>query len=584
MDIFYNLSRKAIDDYLTSYIKEEESKFFYLDRKRITMKKTEKLEKDLSEENRNCIFKELLSFYGLAGNKNPFYYSSKLKFVDDHPCDDKIWTEELLLRLISDRCLYFYDRRRYACPDQGLHTLVERYRNKGFYKEEELKSAEEEVSKNGFEPMTDRHWDFYREYLTNYQKLQAALEKRRQFIKVDFLKTLNKVGGTRSDCKPEAFKQLGDKLTSIFQAYILSVIWKTSKKDYAEEFKRIFIEKDSTAFHEDIQSILGTISEPDGSLHWLSPLIVYHIFTGNMKRVLTGGDSKLWKGVSRCSKLAKIPTMNELTGRKAGVNLALFCQLCSDLGGFCNIPLNLCGESSANVMTEDKQTARRDALDFLFYLTTGYGALFHCDPRHFQTEIDLSEMAEKYKWDKSNADFPTKFAVYLYSPDYQHPVDELGHLLKFNIEACFANRSEFLTPGVYAQMSRSELAMLADLILQDMALPAAERLSRHIQKTTTESPEILDCYKPFLCDVYASGKTTECLEEIMRTYFADLEGLMIRYQNVESRYGIYSYRNILRAMVEFEIRHSLYAEGSSILKCVAKRVINKSLFVTDPFS
>lgn len=126
-----------------------------------------------------------------------------------------------------------------------------------------------------------------------------------------------------------------------------------------------------------------------------------------------------------------------------------------------------------------------------------------------------------------------------------------------------------------------------DLLLQDMALPAADRLSRLIQKTISENPQILEQYRSCLYEFKESTAVEECLDdEIMDTYFPNLECLIARYYDLNTRFNSYNYRHAIKSIVEYEIRHQLNKEGEKVLQSVAKKILRaqKHLFLTEIFS
>lgn len=571
MDIFQKLRRQTMDQYRAAYLEKNKApEFYYLDRKRGPVKQHEQQADVVTAKNRDLIYGELMDFYRLAGDGNPFQYFSKLEFVLRHrDANDPVWSKELFLRLISDRCVLFMEHRRYACSEGGLHTLIERKRNEWTDPAHGAIAFAQEA-----EPMTSTHVDYYNEYRRNYQTISEALERRRYLVGISgtLLEQLNKLGKTckraRSDEKQEC-PRWSEDIASIARTYLASVIWQTGKREYIELFDRIFVQKVTTAtepFYRGIQSIAERLTV-HGHPHWLTPLVLYFIFTRSTKALLEGNVGKFWSKVGRCSKAAHVSAMTELSGRKAGVNLALYEALRVRFGGLdkkFSLPPGISLDLS--LWENDTRAMQRDTLDFLFNLTTGYGMLFHCHMRYGPVKKPLSEI---YGYDVNE---PVEMSVFRYSPNYRHPVDDLRYLIRSDIDACFANRAEFLTPGVYARPSRLELAKLSDLVLQDMALPAAERISRLIQKTISESPQILEEYRPFLCEFCESGAVTECLQRIMDTWFPSLDGLVERYQAAEVQRGDYDHRQILRALVEYEIRHHLYKEGSDILTSVAERV------------
>lgn len=600
MDIFNKLSKQAIDTYLSEYLaKIGVPEFIQLDRTRKLSERGDSMNCAASETERDCIYRELSSFYRAAKNPNPFFYFSKLEFVMMHEDNKDFWTQELFLKLISDRSFFFYEHRRYACQEAGLHTLVEHDRNLRNY---DLKAAWNQAE---FEPIMPGHMDYYHEYQQNYKIVTNALECRGQLIRLcgSLVDEVNRVGQRCKDLAKRSANScprndfLFAKLFRIAGTYIGSVVQQTRNESYEKPFCDIFIRKDPSAldtFNRGIQAILELITLPNGETHCLASIIVYQIFTRNTTAFLQGDVGKFWSRVTRCSKAVRVIRMTEITGRKAGVNLALFCELCSVLKGtesnFHSLyqKIRLTEYDSEELQIEPqreqidaKENVRKDyqdTVDFLFYLTTGYGRLFHCLQRSLHKSEQLSEICIHIEVEES-----CEWPVFCYKPDYRHPVDQLGYILNSYIDDCFANRVEFLTPGIFAQQTQSELVGLTNLVLQDMALPAAQRLSRIIRKTLSEKPDIQKMYVSVFREFHESSVINKCLQEIMDVYFPNIEELIPRYQAVETRVGHYDYHYILRALIEYELRYQLYQDGSKILRNIAKEVIPKNMFATPVF-
>lgn len=167
----------------------------------------------------------------------------------------------------------------------------------------------------------------------------------------------------------------------------------TSKKEYIELFEQIFVRKEPSAvedFQAGIRQIASGIELPDGTLHCFAPLVLYFIFTRGTKPLLQGRIRNVWSEVRRCSKAVRVSEMTELSGRKAGVNLVLYQELLntfqSSTERFDQLLQRLKVRDELPVSLGDIRKGQRDVLDFLFNLTTGYGALFHCRAQYGQVK------------------------------------------------------------------------------------------------------------------------------------------------------------------------------------------------------
>lgn len=350
-------------------------------------------------------------------------------------------------------------------------------------------------------------------------------------------------------------------------------------------------------FYNLVHHILDTITT-DGAYHPYAPIVLYHIITANTKALLEGETGRIWDKLTQSSRTARVDSMTSLTGRKAAVNLVLYSKLCQILAQdkkICTIDQKPSAtkiscktirkqrfiqpkcEACIFSKLNDKEAIcpygvhSKDLMNFMFALITGYGQLFH----HYA--LEPTSMISAAKLMISKVDYAKEsFEAFSYRPDYRHPVDELGYEINANINACFANRPEFLATSVPKRGGRMGLASLSNLILQDMAMPARQRISRLIQKSMNQ--EILEKYRPYLYYPYERNAVISCLDDIIKTYFQGIENLMIRYHDFGTESLEYNYRDALRALIEYEIRHLLYEEGKSALIEVAKLTIPKHMF------
>lgn len=236
MDIFESYGIRILVPYLKSYVETlpaRENSFLYLCRKQ-TMEDLipVKISEKDSKSDRDNVKQYLENFYRLAQERNPFTYFSKLKFVLEHKDDGEFWSKDLFLCLISDRCLYFYDRREFATTEQscGLYGMVLYYRSS--------QNIEEQI-KTGVEHVSSLHLEFLKENQSNLQKLQQAIALKEQCFSISdiVLKEMNHLGklckktsviknASKNNIKRE---QLFIQIVDLIQTYISSVIWKTRK-------------------------------------------------------------------------------------------------------------------------------------------------------------------------------------------------------------------------------------------------------------------------------------------------------------------------------------------------------------------
>lgn len=616
MDIFEGYGIKILVQHLESYVETLPP----LRSSRLHLSRIQTMEdmipvtvnENVSEFDRDSVKQYIETFYRLTKDPNPFTYFSKLKFVLDYEDDQEFWSKTLFFRLISDRCLYFYDRREFATTAKscGLYGLVLKYRK--------IPNAEDIVKciEAGVEHVSSLHLEYLKENQSTFQTLTQAIRLKEQNLSISsmLLKEINKLG---NECKKTIDtnaiasienntsyntqkEQIFTKIIELIKIYVASVIWKTRKKDYIPLFEDLFLTKTKKAvsdFHNLVYQILNTLTK-DGDYHPYSPLVLYHIITSNTKAVLQGNVAGIWDNLTSNSKSAKIDSMTSLTGRKAAINLVLYQKLCQifivnknlctidGLPSTIKVPCASCKKDPTikpaipdGCIFESNHTETacpygvrlENLMKFMFALITGYGHLFH----HFSMEPTCfipasSLMISKRKFAKES------FKVFSYRPDYRYPVDDCEFQIKANINACFANRPEFLTLLVPKRSGRIGAASLSHLLLQDMAMPARQRISRFILKSMNQ--DILEKYRPYLYYPYERSVVLSCLDDIIQTHFNGIENFMVRYHDFGTKSFEYNYQDALRALVEYEIRHLLYEEGKQALSLIAQQVLPKHLY------
>lgn len=253
MDIFESYGVKLLLDYLKSYVET----LPHLSNSRFHLSRRQTMEDmipvtvcdDRSKSERDIVDQYLRSFYKISKEANPFVYFSKLKFVSDHKDNKEFWCADLFFHLISDRCLYFYDRREFAATAKscGLFGLVLKCLTNP--------NIEDTVKciGDGVEHVSSLHLEYLKENQSNFQKLTQAMRLKEQHFSIsdNLLKELNRVGkeckksiGTNGTPSIEDMtlhnkqkEQTFTKIVEIIKIYVASVIWKTRKKEYIHLLK-----------------------------------------------------------------------------------------------------------------------------------------------------------------------------------------------------------------------------------------------------------------------------------------------------------------------------------------------------------
>ncbi len=491
---------------------------------------------------------------------------------------------------------------------------------------------------------TNIHRMFYREASENYDHLCQVMQRREDLLrgKERLIAELNDLATHAASlpnrglptCKdlPERVIQRLPEVLDIFETYARSQLHTARRKEFLE----IQVHQDCS--NKDIDqpevwlkpyavSICRLLEACwiDGKWHILTPLFLYFAFTQNSQKVIWNDKKKLVKKIMIPKMASSIQNMISTTGYRAGINLVLYHKLCGLFCGrneaFCLLnrkkdtckampysdPLIL---SRMNIKgcaleggAEDKQNpcpfycAMEDWNDFGFYLTTGYSNLYHHYPAEDIIWIPESEIYKKKPEKDENEEESEReitsrlikenertYAIYRYQHDLKKPVGTLEGLLEHHILNCIPNRPRNLTaqtPNVYrVDTLHPPYEELANLLLQDMYLPAARRISRYIKRMLTEHPEYLDQFRLFMRYPWASGKCSQALDKIIKCH--KLQSLILRYSDYSLSNYFYSVDDSLRAILEYMIRAQLIEEMQNKLRPMIRGCIDDKLFAYLP--
>ena len=155
--------------------------------------------------------------------------------------------------------------------------------------------------------------------------------------------------------------------------------------------------------------------------------------------------------------------------------------------------------------------------DWGFALTSRYGFLYHHKPFNHDTygiryeeiipdkkhDTDDDEEWEEYdRYRISQEENPSgkEYKIYQYIINYSKPVGELEDLVREHVRNCILNDIQFLTPTALKDNNRGRYTAkdLSMLLLQELHLPATQRVIRQSKKILSENPEYAEKYKSLL--------------------------------------------------------------------------------------
>ena len=493
---------------------------------------------------------------------------------------------------------------------------------------------------------TNIHRMFYREASENYDYLCQVMQQREDLLRskerliaelndlATHVASLSNRGLSTYKDLPERVIQRLPKVLDIFEPYARSQLHTARRKEFLE----IQVHQDCSNKDLDQPEVwlkpyavsICRLLEAcwiDGKWHILTPLFLYLAFTQNSQKVIWNDKEKLVKKIKIPKMVASIQNMVSTTGYRAGINLVLYHKLCdlflnqTRVCCLLNRKKNTCmsmpySDPSVLSRMNIKGCALEDPFkdnsdwcpfccsmedwnDFGFYLTTGYSNLYHHDQTDDIIRIPESEIyKEKPKKDENEEESESeiasqlvkenekKYEIYRYQHDLKKPVDALEGLLEHHIRNCIPNRPRNLTaptPNVYhVDTLHPPYEELANLLLQDMYLPAARRISRYIKRMLTEHPEYLDPFRLFMRYPWASGKYSQELNYIIKRQ--NLSYLILRYSDYSLSNYFYFVDDSLRAILEYMIRAQLIEEMQNKLRPMVRGYIDDKLFAYPPRS
>ena len=475
---------------------------------------------------------------------------------------------------------------------------------------------------------TTVHQYFWEENERRYSELLEQIRRQQDsfLCSKHLIDELNKIS---SDC-PQFPQEWSDseflsklKTTiALFEQYVRSTLYAVRNRTYEDILYTVKQPLEQRPYYTAIYRLLNACYQ-DKRWHRLTPLFLYHAFSGSTKVILrcaTGKHRrKLIKRISQQNEPAHIKRMTTMTGRRAAINLVLYAKLKNTFNSSTSVCLlnrspktcarlpyaadeNIYRRIKSPVNKSNPQCPtdcpfRRDAKEYLdwgFALTTKYGLLqHHLNGIDDSVQIPESELLckrdlledddddEEQSVDSANE---PKVSIWRYATDYRKPVGALEGLLHNHIRNCFPNRPYNLTPttpNTYRSKDSNPFdapyAELAGLLLQEQHLPAMLRIIRQIKKLLSMYPEYVEGYRRFLEYPAPTSMVIDYLQGIIKRH--NIMWQVVRFPEFEKSGASFNIRDSIQNILEYEIRARIYDDMYNELEQLAYRSLSPKPFL-----
>ncbi len=475
---------------------------------------------------------------------------------------------------------------------------------------------------------TTVHQYFLEENERRYSELNKQICRQQDsfLCSKHLIDELNKISSncpqSPQECSDSEFLSKLKTTIALFEQYVRSTLYAVRNRTYENILYTVKQPLAQRPYYAAIYRLLNACYQ-DKRWHRLTPLFLYHAFSGSTKVILrcaTGKHRrKLIKRISQQNEPAHIKRMTTMTGRRAAINLVLYAKLKNTFNSSTSVCLlnrspKTCARlpyaadeniyrrikfptDKSNPQCPSNCPFRRDAKEYLnwgFALTTKYGLLqHHLDGVDDSVQIPASELLckrdlledddddEAQSADSTNE---PKVSIWRYATDYRKPVGTLEGLLRNHIRNCFPNRPYNLTPttpNTYRSKSSNPFdapyAELAGLLLQEQHLPAMLRIIRQIKKLLSMYPEYVEGYRRFLEYPAPTSMVIDYLQGIIKRH--NIMWQVVRFPEFEKSRASYNIRDSIQNILEYEIRARIYDDMYNELEQLAYRSLSPKPFL-----
>lgn len=475
---------------------------------------------------------------------------------------------------------------------------------------------------------TTVHQYFWEENERRYSELNKQIRRQQDsfLCSKHLIDELNKISSdcpqSPQECSDSEFLSKLKTTIALFEQYVQSTLYAVRNRTYEDILYKVKQPLEQRPYYAAIYRLLNACYQ-DKRWHRLTPLFLYHAFSGSTKVILRCATEKhrrkLIKRISQQNEPARVKRMTTMTGRRAAINLVLYSKLKNKFGRLSSVCLlNRSPEKCAKLPYAADENIhqrikfpvnksnpqcpadcpfRRDAQEYLdwgFALTTKYGLLqHHLDGVDDSVQIPESELLckrdlledddddEAQSADSTNE---PKVSIWRYATDYRKPVGTLEGLLRNHIRNCFPNRPYNLTPttpNTYRSKSSNPFdapyAELAGLLLQEQHLPAMLRIIRQIKKLLSMHSEYVERYRRFLEYPAPTSMVIDYLQGIIKRH--NIMWQVVRFPEFEKSRASYNIRDSIQNILEYEIRARIYDGMYNELEQLAYRSLSPKPFL-----
>lgn len=475
---------------------------------------------------------------------------------------------------------------------------------------------------------TTVHQYFLEENERRYSELNKQIRRQQDsfLCSKHLIDELNKISSDcpqfPQECSDSEFLSKLKTTIALFEQYVRSTLYAVRNRTYEDILYTVKQPLEQRPYYAAIYRLLNACYQ-DKRWHRLTPLFLYHAFSGSTKVILRCATEKhrrkLIKRISQQNEPARVKRMTTMTGRRAAINLVLYAKLKNTFNSSTSVCLlnrspKTCARlpyaadeniyrrikfpvGKSNPQCPTDCPFRRDAKEYLdwgFALTTKYGLLQHhlngiddsvqIPESELLCKRDLLEDDEDDEAQSADSTNEPKVSIWRYATDYRKPVGTLEGLLRNHIMNCFPNRPYNLTPttpNTYRSKDSNPFdapyAELAGLLLQEQHLPAMLRIIRQIKKLLSMHSEYVDGYRRFLEYPAPTSMVIDYLQGIIQRH--NIMWQVVRFPEFEKSRASYNIRDSIQNILEYEIRARLYDDMYNELEQLVYRSLSKMPFL-----
>lgn len=475
---------------------------------------------------------------------------------------------------------------------------------------------------------TTVHQYFLEENERRYSELNKQIRRQQDsfLCSKHLIDELNKISSDcpqfPQECSDSEFLSKLKTTIALFEQYVRSTLYAVRNRTYEGILYTVKRPLEQRPYYAAIYRLLNACYQ-DKRWHRLTPLFLYHAFSGSTKVILRCATEKhrrkLIKRISQQNEPARVKRMTTMTGRRAAINLVLYAKLKNTFNSSTSVCLpnrspKTCARlpyaadeniyrrikfpvGKSNPQCPTDCPFRRDAKEYLdwgFALTTKYGLLQHhlngiddsvqIPESELLCKRDLLEDDEDDEAQSADSTNEPKVSIWRYATDYRKPVGTLEGLLRNHIMNCFPNRPYNLTPttpNTYRSKDSNPFdapyAELAGLLLQEQHLPAMLRIIRQIKKLLSMYPEYVEGYRRFLECPAPTSMIIDYLQGIIKRH--NIMWQVVRFPEFEKSGASFNIRDSIQNILEYEIRARIYDDMYNELEQLAYRSLSPKPFL-----